>query len=172
MIKLSKTLLATELANIIHPEQFAILCLGYELRGDDKIGIYIGEQLKSRLPQDQSDRIIIGYNTPINFLGQLAQLKPNLILVIDSVVGDFEKGKIVLSDYQDIAELQTFTTHYQGLSQIESYLENILNKKILIKILGISIDSFEVGEGLDYEIQQQGDFIVKTLEKIISLKVK
>ena len=97
LIEYKKSELESSLKELFNSPKFVILCLGQELRGNDKIGIYIGQELKTSILPKFKDNIVIAYNTPINFLSYISRLKPELILVIDAISGEFEVGKIILS---------------------------------------------------------------------------
>ena len=171
MIEQDKILLESELATMIsNYGQVSILCLGNELRGNDKIGMYIGRILKERIRPEFREKIILGYNSPVNFLSKIAELNPDLLLVIDAITGDFEQGKIILCGPQ-VTELQTFTTHYQSITQIRNYLEDTLHKEIEIKILGISIDTVKLMEDMEPEIKKLGDFIAMRLSDVMNKQV-
>ncbi|MCY3411255.1 MAG: hydrogenase maturation protease [Candidatus Heimdallarchaeota archaeon] len=120
----------------IFQQDYLILCLGHSLRGDDAFGIILGERIRSLV---DSDRIIIAENSPVNFIGKIAALDPDVILIIDAIDLGVSIGTVSLSDDQVVPHTNSTTTHYQELADLKKFLYMETGRNRQYQILGVQI---------------------------------
>jgi hydrogenase 3 maturation protease len=142
--------LKEELVALFSPSKNpVIICLGNELRGDDRVGIEIGMTLKDRMDFP----VLLAHNVPVNYLGKITKLQPDLILFIDAIEAGMESGVILLFTPDEEVELSSFTTHYQEASVLLKFLEKGFDKLPPTYFLGIQIEDTELMSRLSESVE-------------------
>ncbi|MHA2250447.1 MAG: hydrogenase maturation protease [Candidatus Kariarchaeaceae archaeon] len=160
--------LQEELSAVLYDyRNYLIICLGNELRGDDGIGIYIGDELIKKLPEI-SAKVILAHNTPVNFLGKIVKINPDLLIIVDAIDLQVEVGTIALLTPETIQNTQSTTTHYQELDDLLKFLEVEMGKLPLVSILGIQIDQIEFNTEINGQVKQAGDKVISIFLNILN----
>lgn len=139
---------------LIHPDDCAILTLGNEFRGDDSLGIDIGNRLK-KIPHIGS-QIVNAHNVPINFLGSILRLQPKNIVIIDAVDIEQEAGTIVLFGSDLLSNVRS-KTHFQSISDFLRLIKQELNYQPTVFFLGIQIKTNQLFCEMSKEVLQSID---------------
>jgi hydrogenase 3 maturation protease len=104
-----------------------LLGVGNRLRGDDGAGPMLIEQLRDRVPVQCID----GGVAPENYLGKIARLRPETVIIIDAVNFGGEPGKVRVLSPEQIGG-GNFSTHAPALKLVCDYLRNDLAPTMII----------------------------------------
>ena len=104
-----------------------VLCVGSRSRGDDIFGPLVAKQLSPKV----STEVFDAENVPENYLGKIAKLTPDTVLLIDAAHFEGQPGQLRLLDPQDLAE-SSFSTHSASLKLIEDYFQAECNAKVFM----------------------------------------
>jgi len=129
-----------------------LLGVGNRIRGDDAAGPELIEILKKGLP-DVGKGIFLfdGEEVPENYLIPIANLKPNLVIIVDAVDFGSRPGTVKLFSIRQIPQ-GSFSTHRLSLRFLGSYLEKETQAKIFV--LGIQPKSIKLEEKLSLEVKK------------------
>ncbi len=105
----------------------AILCVGSRSRGDDMFGPLVARRVAGKVAAE----VIDAENVPENYLGKIAKLAPDVVLLVDSAHFGGQAGEIRLLDPQELNE-SSFSTHSASLKLIEEYLQAQCRSKVML----------------------------------------
>lgn len=132
-----------------------LLGIGNALRSDDGAGSFIAQNF-----YNDSWDVIDGRTAPENYTSVIKKMKPELMIIIDSVEMGLPAGSIRLIPSDKIVSLQ-FSTHYMSLSYLIEYLSPYCKKILLI---GIQPLSTEMGEELSEPVLGACYYIINLLK--------
>jgi hydrogenase 3 maturation protease len=146
-------------------EKLAILGVGNKDNGDDGVGLYITEILqKTNLPEQVS--IYYCERVPEHFLGKIANLAPNRVIVLDAADMKEIPGAIAIFPKEMIAQGFHFSTHTLSLTMLEEFLKPIV-PEIIILYVGIQPKRTNFMTGLSEECKEAAEeFAELLIEKI------
>jgi hydrogenase 3 maturation protease len=124
-----------------------ILGVGNPLRGDDGAGPYLIKQLKGRVEAN----LLNGEEEPEILLDQIAGMKPDSILIVDSVDLMAKPGSAALMDENQIDKRSLFT-HHASLKLFIECVKGETGAKVLV--LGIQPKSMEIGQTMSREVKE------------------
>ena len=140
-----------------------LLGVGNRIRGDDAAGSELIEILKKRLPNKGGEIFLFdGEEVPENYLLPIADLKPNLVIIVDAVDFGSRPGTIRFFPIRQIPQ-GSFSTHRLSLRFVGSYLEKETQAKIFV--LGIQPKSIKLEEKLSPEVKKALRDLANFLEK-------
>ena len=132
--------------------KIVLLGVGNRIRGDDAAGPELIEILKKRLPDIRKEIFLFdGEEVPENYLIPMANLKPNLVIIVDVVDFGSRPGTVKLFPIRQIPQ-GSFSTHRLSLRFLGSYLEKETQAKIYL--LGIQPKSIKLEEKLSLEVKK------------------
>ncbi|ALV64118.1 hydrogenase 3 maturation endopeptidase HyCI [Campylobacter fetus] len=136
----------------------ALLCIGNKMRGDDAVGLYVGELVEEQI---SSWRVFYGQDVPENEFGALREFDPDIIVVVDAMSG-FKDDKIEFFDLSDERDY-IYSTHNLPTPVLLSYLRTITPKTLFlgISVLLENVLGFEEGLSKNAKISAN-----KAIEKI------
>lgn len=116
-------------------DKLVILGVGNKDNGDDGVGLYITEILQET---DLPEQVTIFYceRVPEHFLGKIANLAPNRVIVLDAADMKEIPGAIAIFPKEMIAQGFHFSTHTLSLTMLEEFLKPIV-PEIIIFYVGI-----------------------------------
>jgi hydrogenase 3 maturation protease len=123
-----------------------ILCLGNPDRGDDSAGSYLASLIKEKTPYEVIDAGVI----PENYTGVVEKLKPDTIIIVDSVQFEGNVGESRIFSGEDLRSGK-ISTHDVSPKLLVEYLKSSTNADIYI--LGIKPKSNKLGEALSSEVK-------------------
>lgn len=132
--------LRTELATLVHGRRVVVMGVGNELRGDDGFGVVLAERLEGRVPQ----RIFVTFDLPEDYAVKVADLRPEIVLVLDAADFGGEPGEARLIRAQDIPPTPG-VTHRPSLEMLARFLE--LDAGAQTWVLGVQPQMDRVGLG-------------------------
>jgi hydrogenase maturation protease len=133
------------------PDEIVIVGLGNHFCCDDRAGLLFFEKLHE-LPDLSGSLFINAGCNPENYLMQIIDHKPKLVLFVDAVENsqNFESIKLYNSD--EISD-SDFSTHAYSIGFIEKFIKmNIITE---IKYLGISIENSRPGTEISTDTLEQ-----------------
>jgi hydrogenase maturation protease len=166
IVKLASSSLKSDLTEIVHNKRVCLIFLGNTLRGDDQISLLIGEQLIKK-SKNEFFSLINAHNTPVNFISKFVNHNPDVIIFVDAIKANLNSGDIILLDLEDFKDLQSNSTHYQGLDLIISQIEFQLERKVDSYLLGIQIDNINPLTEISSNINKISSKIVNMLSEMI-----
>ena len=104
-----------------------VLCVGSRMRGDDMFGPLVAKRIAGKVAAE----VIDAENVPENYLGKIAKLDPDVVLLVDSAHFGGEAGQIKLMDPKDLNE-SSFSTHSASLKLIEAYFQDQCQSKVML----------------------------------------
>ncbi len=104
-----------------------VLCVGSRMRGDDMFGPLVAKRIAGKVAAE----VIDAENVPENYLGKIAKLAPDVVLLIDSAHFGGQAGEIRLLDPQELNE-SSFSTHSASLKLIEQYFQAECQSKVML----------------------------------------
>ena len=118
-----------------------IVCIGSELHGDDAAGVAIGRQLTGDIPWP----ILEAGLAPESFVVKIADLRPDVVILIDAVDFGGRAGEVVLVDVDRIVDVAA-GTHGPSLMPFVEALR--LMHPCRMVVLGIQPLETRVGDAL------------------------
>jgi len=144
-----------------------ILGVGNPLRGDDGAGPYLIEQLNGKIDVPLLD---CG-EVPENFLGKIAELHPNTILIIETVHLGASPGAVAIIEADDIDRV-SYSTHHASLRLLMNYLKIEIGAEVFV--LGIQPKKTEFGIEISNEVKKTlsilKDIFIKIAQKTLYLE--
>ena len=131
-----------------------IVGIGNTLRGDDGAGPELIKQLKnSKLSTLSSKLSLIDVGeVPENYLGKIAEHKPDTIILVDAVDFGSPPGSVRIIE-QDTLKGESFSTHNASIKLTMKYLRT--KTKSLVFLLGIQpMKNLQIGSGLSEPVKQ------------------
>jgi hydrogenase 3 maturation protease len=143
--------------------RITILGVGNQMRSDDAAGVLVARGLSHRQCAAHTDRVLIidAGHAPENRTGELRKFAPDLVLIIDAADMREKPGTIRWVPEESIDGMSA-STHSLPLSMLARYL--VLELSCSVKLLGIQLDSNDVGEGVSSKVLQAVDEIVDALD--------
>ncbi len=138
--------------------KIVVVGVGTILRGDDGLGPVLIERIKENV----GAMCVDAGNAPENYVGKIAKLKPDTVLIIDAVHLDLKPGEYKILRKDDITK-SGFTTHNLSPNMFIEYLEKETNADIYI--LGIQPENTSFGEEISKNVR-------KKLEELSELIIK
>ncbi|HUI69544.1 MAG TPA: hydrogenase maturation peptidase HycI [Spirochaetia bacterium] len=139
-----------------------ILGVGSEIRADDAAGILVAERIRSLgLPGVTA---IAGGAAPENFTGEIRQLSPSHLVVVDAADMGEKPGTIRLILPDEISGV-SFSTHSLPLNVLTDYLQKEVGCSVLI--MGIQPRSLELDGSVCAEVTQAIEEAVDALGRCL-----
>ncbi|MBU4312694.1 MAG: hydrogenase 3 maturation endopeptidase HyCI [Candidatus Omnitrophica bacterium] len=124
-----------------------ILCIGNRDMGDDGVGPYLADEMKGKTSYEVIDAGV----TPENYTGVITKLKPDTIIIVDTVQFEGNVGEARLFSGDDL-RTGKISTHDVSPKLLIDFLKSSTNA--CIHILGIKPKSNNLGEGLSDAVKK------------------
>ncbi len=150
---------------LLHEEDersVVVIGLGHPLKGDDYVGSLIAKDLRKRIRNRPGLIIVDAEDSPENVINVLYDIRPKIVVLIDSVQAGLEPGSITLMDLSETT-YPFFGTHSVPLRVLLEMAPEI-PKTVL---LGVQPGSYEIGEPLSKEVAQAEAEIVMELGSLL-----
>ncbi len=151
-----------DLTKFICDSKTKIICLGSELRSDDKVGLMFCDALAS-LGFDRSRLIKCEFGLE-NCLDEIVSSRVTKALIVDAALFTSEEVRYALVGLENVVDFKLVTTHSLPISYVINMLrsEGLMNE---VKILGIGVKNLDVGEEVSPEV-------IKTYEELTRLFIE
>jgi len=137
-----------------------ICCAGSCNRGDDIFGPLVARQIAGKVEAE----VIDAENIPENYLGKIAKLKPDVVLLVDAAHFGGQAGEIRLLDPQDLEE-SNFSTHSASLKLFEEYFRVECNSKVML--LAVQPQHVRFGVPPSAEVVAAVNIVAKILGEVL-----
>ncbi|MFW6120672.1 MAG: hydrogenase maturation peptidase HycI [Petrotogales bacterium] len=134
---------------------YLVMCVGNRRGGDDAIGPYIADKLKS----SEDFAVIDCGTTPENYTSVVKQCKPKQVVIIDAVEMDLNPGEIRIVPKEKIGNMHV-STHNIPISILIQYLERHVEN-----ILFIGIQPKTMSGQISMPVKKSGEKLIKLIEK-------
>ncbi|MGD9497988.1 MAG: hydrogenase maturation protease [Armatimonadota bacterium] len=132
--------LGVELEALLGGRRVVVMGVGNELRGDDGIGVLLAE----RLEQCVDCPVFVTFDLPEDYAVKAADLRPDVLLVLDAADFGGEPGQVRLIRALEIPPTAG-VTHRPSLQMLARFLE--LDAGAQTWVLGVQPDITRVGLG-------------------------
>ncbi|MBN1167052.1 MAG: hydrogenase 3 maturation endopeptidase HyCI [Methanospirillaceae archaeon] len=134
-----------------------LLGIGNPLASDDKAGLIVAELVYAAA----GDRwtVILAYTAPENFTGQIRNVAPDLLVIIDAADMGLSPGAIRTVSPSLISDAG-WGTHQSSLSTLTSFLAPACKE---IVIIGIQVLSRDFGETVSPRVQTAAHEVAESI---------
>ncbi len=146
--------LREELQALIASRKVVVMGVGNDLRGDDGVGVLLAERLEDRVPV----KVFVAFDLPEDYAVKAADLRPELVLILDAADFGGEPGQVRLIRAQDIPPTPG-VTHRPSLEMVAHFLE--LDAGADTWVVGVQPDMTRVGLG-----DEMGEPVRRTVDAL------
>lgn len=137
-----------------------IVGIGQVLRGDDGVGPVICSRLRGRIGAD----LIDAGPAPENFIGTIARLEPDNLLVVDAVESGGSPGSIVVLRPYGL-KTNSISTHSACLDLFLSLIARHVRGRILL--IGIQPQQLGIGQPMSDAVRNAVEKLVEVLTTLL-----
>lgn len=142
--------------------------IGNPLRGDDGAGPLVLDLLYDKLVNmdKNTDNVYLlnSESTPENHTGEIRNLKPSHMIIVDAVEFDTTPGSIVIIDKKQI-DTFNISTHSMPISFIINYIEETVGSKILT--VGIQPKQMNLINKISGDVKGSADELTDMLAELV-----
>jgi hydrogenase 3 maturation protease len=129
------------------------MCIGNPDGGDDALGPYIADKLKS------TDVDVIDCRTnPENYTGVVKEKRPEKLIIVDAVDMNLNPGEIRIVPKEKIG-VMTISTHGIPLSVLMNYMQRFVEKVVLI-----GIQPENMSGDITEKVKEKADILIKIIK--------
>jgi hydrogenase 3 maturation protease len=129
------------------------------LRGDDAVGLKVGEELK-KLTTSPKLHILDGGTAPENMTGVIKRLKPSHLVIIDAAEMKKKPGEIRLIDYQTVGGY-SFSSHTLPIKVMIDFLLADIDPQVLI--IGIQPANIHFGAAMSPAVLASAESVAEAI---------
>ena len=133
------------------------MCIGNREGGDDSVGPYIADRLKSE--KLDNIKVIDCGTVPENYTSIVKRENPITLVIIDAVEMELKHGEIRIVPKEKIG-VMTISTHGIPISVLIGYLEQYIKN-----IIFIGIQPKEMSGEMTNIVKKSGDRLVKIIKE-------
>ena len=139
-----------------------VLGIGNTLKQDDGAGPAVIAKIKNQKSKIKKNvELLDGGSAPENYTGKIKQIKPDTLVVIDTVDFGSKPGSIRIIEEKEI-RTQSLSTHNVSLKTYVDYLKADL-PDLAVMLVGIQPKQVGFGEGLSPEVKKAVDELCMSL---------
>ncbi|GAB4033782.1 MAG: hydrogenase maturation peptidase HycI [Elusimicrobiota bacterium] len=138
-----------------------IVCLGSELRADDGLGPYVGENIKVKR---EGLKLINAFSVIENYVEDIINYSPEKLIVVDAAFFGGKPGEIKILPEENLSSCKMISTHSFPLEAILKIIKQDL-PSLEIKILGVQPLDTGYSEGLSEPVKKAAQEIIKYFNK-------
>ena len=128
------------LEELISGRKIVLMAVGNALRGDDAFGVWLGERIEHRITQ----RVFVTHDLPEDYAVKAADLRPDIVVVLDAINFGGEPGDLHLVAARDVPPTPG-VTHRPSLEMMARFIE--LDAGAETWVLGVQPQMDSVGVG-------------------------
>ena len=150
------------LHKLLCSEKRTIVCIGTELREDDRAGLEVCRRLRRR----GIDVVECVYGLE-NCVHEFVPRRRLRLLIVDAVyVEGAEPGDIVLASVESIVPGALVTTHSIPIDATLRYLRNVGSVEDAV-VLGIRVERLGIGEGMSSRVEKAVEVLAREIERAL-----
>ena len=151
-----------QLSDLISSSKNSVfVCIGNELRGDDQVGIYLGNKLRKTA---LGDKVIMAYATPESYIDDVLEKNPDIIFFLDAVQVGQKPGIIVVQEIRSGESLgMSISTHSIPIEVLAAVMRST-SPKIKFFVIGIQIKQVEFGKKMSKVVVEAARSLLEIIE--------
>ena len=155
--------LESELERLIGGRSIVLMGVGNEMRGDDAFGVILAERIEDEVPV----RVFVCHDLPEDYAVKAADLKPDIVIVLDAADLGGKPGDARLILAQEIPPTPG-VTHRPSLEMLARFLE--LDAGAETWVLGVQpdLERLEVGAAMSEAIEEAVDHLAEMLTRVLT----
>ncbi|MHA1266357.1 MAG: hydrogenase maturation protease [Candidatus Helarchaeota archaeon] len=146
--------------------RIALIGIGNEDRHDDFVGSYILRKLMAKKFQRKNIYLIDAGTGPTNYIAELAEWNPELVIMIDAVDAQEPPGTLLLVE-KDALHSQSVDSHSNAKVLLLDFLLGI-NPSLKTVIIGIQVKDISLTRQLSPEIIETAEWLIQRLENYLN----
>ncbi|HFC49240.1 MAG TPA: hydrogenase maturation protease [Thermofilum sp.] len=139
-----------EFLNALRKKSYVIIFTGSGIRGDDAVGLCIGEKVRESIA---SDRLVVCEGGVEFCLDVIRKLSPSIVVIVDAVDVGAEPGSIILIKGEKAGKEVLSSTHKLSLSLLSDILRKIYGVDE-VWLIGVQVHSLEFTEKLSEPLEK------------------
>jgi hydrogenase maturation protease len=137
------------------------VCIGNELRGDDQVGIYLGNKLRKTALRD---RVIMAYATPESYIDDVLEKNPEIIFFLDAIQIGQKPGMIAVQEIRSGESLgMSISTHSIPIEVLTAVIQST-SSEIKFFVVGIQIKQVEFGKKMSKAVVEAAKSLLEIIE--------
>ncbi len=151
------------LEELIADRKIVLMGVGNEVRGDDAFGVMLGERIEHRI----EPTVFVTHDLPEDYAVKAADLKPDVVLVLDAIDFHGEPGEVHLVAAKDVPPTPG-VTHRPSLEMMARFIE--LDAGAETWVLGVQprMDALGVGDEMSEPVARALDELEELLVELLS----
>jgi hydrogenase 3 maturation protease len=142
-------------------KNYTLICIGNELRGDDQVGIYLGDKLKR---SGLRDKVIIAYSSPENYIDDVLKRNPDLVFFLDAVQASQKPGTIIVQELKSGESLGiSVSTHSIPIDLVVAVMRSTA-PKMRFFIVGVQIEQVELGKKMSRVVTEAAKVLIEAFK--------
>ena len=143
-----------QLKSLLADRSVVLMCVGNILRGDDAFGVMLGERIEQRI----ATKVFVTHDLPEDYAVKAADLRPDIVLVLDAMDFGGEAGELRLVAARDVPPTPG-VTHRPSLEMMARFIE--VDAGADTWVLGVQAQMTSVGVG-----DEMSEPVAKTLDAV------
>ncbi|MFO8079004.1 MAG: hydrogenase maturation protease [Armatimonadota bacterium] len=151
------------LEELISGRKIVLMGVGNEVRGDDAFGVMLGERIEHRI----EPTVFVTHDLPEDYAVKAADLKPDVVIVLDAIDFHGEPGEVHLVAAKDVPPTPG-VTHRPSLEMMARFIE--LDAGAETWVLGVQprMDALGVGDEMSEPVARALDELEELLVELLS----
>lgn len=151
-----------QLEDLIADRKIVLMGVGNELRGDDAFGVVLAERIEHEI----ATKVFVTHDLPEDYAVKAADLRPDLVIVLDAINFGAEPGEVHLVAAKDVPPTPG-VTHRPSLEMMARFLE--LDAGADTWVLGVQprMDSLGVGDEMSEPVARALDELEALLLELL-----
>jgi hydrogenase 3 maturation protease len=145
--------MSSEVFKKFRGKKICVLAVGNTLKGDDGVGIYVGE----RLTKKKDVRVLMCHTVPENF--GLVPSPDEVVFIVDGVKGI--RGNYVVTDR--ISGYEAVSNHCPALNLTYEVLKQRVKDVFLI---GVRVGKTGFGEKISEAVKERAEHLLRDMESV------
>lgn len=139
-----------EFLNALRNKNYVIIFTGSRIRGDDAVGLCIGEKVKEAIA---SDRLAVCEGGVEFCLDVVRKLSPSIVVIVDAVDVGAEPGSLILIRGEKAGGEVLSSTHKLSLSLLSDILRKVYGADEVL-LIGVQVRSLGLMEKLSEPLER------------------
>ncbi len=143
---------------ISNNEEILFLGLGNKFRSDDRVGLYIVDELSDEF------NVLKGGKNPEKHINKIKEIGPDVLIIVDSVDHESKPGSVVFTDLNDVVK-KPVSSHRMP---IKIFIEILKNDLVDLKtyLIGIQPLDLSIGENISPKIKETAEMVIELIKEI------
>ncbi len=159
--------LAKIVARLLREDRSILVCIGTELRGDDRAGLELCRELRESSQADESKLVECPFGLEM-CIDAISEKKPKVIIVVDAAI--LPRGSdYVIASPSDVQNFVPLSTHSIPISSIAKFLEREMGVERIV-VVGIAAEALEFSMQLSARALRRVKVLAREIARFIQCK--